>query len=496
MDVKQHFVWWKKITIGLIGILLCVVVDAQVATQTQKVVQPSVKKVLNIQTWQTTNGAHVYFVQAKELPIIDIGVVFDAGSARDELKPGLAQFVSAMLNQGTATLNADQIANRFDAVGAQYGANTDRDKTVVSLRSLVDPKYLDSSVQTYIDLLTHANFPQNAFQRTQQQVLAALQSEDQQPSVIAQKAFVKALYNGQPYGHPVMGTAASVSSITPQDLQNFYKQYYVAKNAQIIIVGDLTSEQANALSGKIAGQMPEGNPAPHLATVKPLTQAIVEHISFPANQTTVYLGELGINSNDPDFFPLMVGNNILGDSGTLSSRLYKEVREKKGLVYGISSVFAPWQVKGPFYIGFQTRTSETQEAIVLAKKVLDNFIQNGPTSQELIAAQKNIIGSFPMGLTSNASIASAVTNIAFYHLPLNYLDTYREKIAAVTSQQIQDTFKRRIHPNSMVLVTVGENASASGANESPIANTNSAQVPQSSASAPPAPSTNANTQQQ
>ncbi len=411
--------------------------------------------VLLIQKWKTNNGAEVYYVHTPQLPMVDIQVVFAAGSSRDNNKPGIAQFTNSILNEGSATLNADQIATNFDNVGAIYSADVDRDMATVGLRSLVDPKFLNPALQTFATVLSSPSFPPNAFERVQKQLLIAIDQDMQSPMNVAKNAFYQTVYGNQPYGHPVLGTKGSVSKLTANDLQNFYKQYYVAKNAMIAIVGNIDEARAKAIAEQVIGKLPAGDAAPPLPIAKPLQEAANKSIKFPSQQTTVILGQVGINQKDPDYFPLLVGNHILGGSG-LVSQLVEEVRAKHGLVYGIMSGFAPLEAHGPFAVVFQTRTNETQNALDLTHTTLDDFLKTGPTDQELEAAKKNIIGGFPLTIASNSDIVGQLVNIGFYHLDQNYLDTYRMKVQGVTAQQVRDAMQKHINPKALATITVGE----------------------------------------
>ena len=416
------------------------------------------KPMVKIQHWKTQNGVPVYFVQAKEIPMLDLSVIFDAGSSRDGNFSGVANFTSGMLNEGTKTLNANQIAEQFDDVGANFGSSAGRDMANVSLRSLTAGKYLQPALTTFANVLSGSNFPEKAFERVKKQILVGLQRQQQQPGSIASKAFYKALYGNQPYGHPVSGSTDSVNKITRGDLENFYKQYYVAHNAIVVMVGNLSKSQAEVIAQQVVAGLPEGQKASPLPLAKANTGE-VEHISFPSEQTHVAIGQVGINRKNPDYFPLLVGNYILG-GGSLVSRLFNQVRDKQGLAYSVYSNFSRLRERGPFVIRLQTRNAKAENAIEITQQVVGNFITKGPTAKELDAAKKNIIGSFPLGIASNASIMGNVANIAYYHLPLDYLDTYVKKINAVTIKQIKLAFQKYLHPESFVIVTVGNNKKA------------------------------------
>jgi zinc protease len=414
----------------------------------------SSKPVLNIQHWQTSNGAKVFFVQTPEIPMVKINVVFSAGSSRDGDKPGLAELTNTMLDQGTKTLNADQIAQKFDDVGANFGTTVNRDMAVVSLQSLTDPKYLNPALQVFTDVLTAPNFPQQAFSRTQKQTLNAIAEQQQIPDAVAKNAFYAATYDNLPYAHPTIGTQQSVSNLTANNLQNFYKNYYVAKNAMVTIVGALDRQQAETIANQLTNNLSSGEAAPSILLAPSLTQANQQHIKFPSAQTNILVGQIGINYQDPNYFPLLVGNYVLGGA-PLTSRLFNEVREKRGLAYSVGSSFVPLYARGPFVIVLQTRNTESGEALKIVNDTMNDFIKQGPTENELAITKKKIINGFPLTLASNDAISNYLIAIGFYQLPLNYLDTYRQKVDAVTTQQIKDAFQQAVHPDRMVTVMVG-----------------------------------------
>ncbi len=410
--------------------------------------------VLDIQHWTTANGAQVLFVETHELPMLAIQIAFNAGSARDGEQYGIAQFTNAMLEEGTETLTADQIADAFDDVGAKFSASVSKDMAIVCLHSLTQKKLLSSALNTFADVLTQPTFPEQAFHRVQKQILSAIVEQQQQPLVIANDAFWQELYGSLPYGHSVLGTSQSIQALTPKDLQTFYQNYYVAKNAVVTLVGNVTLKEAKLIIDHVISKLPSGVKAATLPAISISNSAKTKHIDFPSAQTNILIGQIGIARDDQDYFSLSVGNFILGQS-PLTSELFQEVRNKRGLAYSIGSAFASLQTQGPFCIVLQTRTEEAKQAIKVTRKTLARFIKRGPTKKQLDAAKQSIIGRFPLQLASNDGILSVLTVIGFYHLPLDYLDTYRSKISAVTLEQIRDAFKHHIRLKKMITVTVG-----------------------------------------
>jgi zinc protease len=407
-----------------------------------------------IQHWTTGNGARVYFVAAPELPMVDIRVVFDAGSARDGKLPGLAMLTNGMLEEGAGKLDADAIAERFDSLGARFSASSERDMAIVGLRSLTKPKLLEPALQTFALLLGQPSVPPDALERVRRQMLIGLQSEEQDPGDIANKAFYSTLYGSHPYGSHPAGSVESINAMSRQEVLDFHRRYYVGRNAVVAIVGAVSREEAAHLAEQAVGALPAGEAAPALPAVSPLKQAIAKHIDHPSTQTHVLMGQPGVHRGDADYFPLYVGNHILGGSG-LVSRLSEEVREKRGLSYSVYSYFLPMRVAGPFVLGLQTRNESTGEALKVLRQTLSAFAERGPTEEELLAAKKNITGGFPLKIDSNSDILGYIAMIGFYGLPLNYLDTFNSRVEAITATQIRDAFARRVQPEKMVTITVG-----------------------------------------
>lgn len=407
-----------------------------------------------IQNFTTTKGGRVYFVPTAGLPLIDIRMVFDAGSARDGAKFGLASLTSSMLENGAGSWDADTIAQRLENVGALLGTGVSRDSAYLSLRSLTYPDKLEPALETAIEVLAHPRFEQKDFEREKNRTLLGIKQLGEDPGEIAEIAFMKALYGDHPYAHPSEGLKETVESLTRDDLAAFHQKTYTIKNGILVIVGDLQRPQAEAIADKLFAALPEGEAQPALPEPTPKTTAETVKTPFPSEQTHVFSGQLGMKVNDPDYFPLYIGNHILGGSG-LVSRIMEEVREKRGFAYSAYSYFQPLRVAGPYQIGLQTKNSQTEEALKVANQTVRDFIQNGPTDQEIDAARKNIIGGFVLRLDSNQKLAGEVANIAFYNRPLDYLDTFTQKVQAVTREDIKRAFKARINPDQMQTVLVG-----------------------------------------
>ncbi|MDO9161855.1 MAG: pitrilysin family protein [Methylococcaceae bacterium] len=414
-----------------------------------------------IENWQTPQGSRVFYVHTEGLPMVDIQVAFDAGSARDDYQFGLASLTSSLLDTGAGPWNADDIAQRFESVGANFGTGISRDMAWVSLRTLTDKPLFDKALDTAQAILAKPSFNQADFEREKNRTLAGLKQEEESPGELAGIAFFNTLYGDHPYAHPTDGTIVTVSGFSVDDLRNFYRKYYVAANAIVVIVGDLSKQQAEQTAEKLLKDLPVGQKPAPIPDVSALQKSSQQHIEFPSAQTHVLVGLPGSYRKDPDYFSLYVGNHILGGGG-LVSKLFDEVREKRGLAYGASSSFAPLAKPGPFIVSLQTRNDQTTQALQVVNQTLNDYINNGPTEAELTAAKQNITGGFAMRFDTNKELVSYVAMIGFYDMPLDYLDKFQQNVEQVTVASIKDAFKRRVKPKLLQTITVGQAAGKSG----------------------------------
>ena len=417
--------------------------------------QASVAKSFETAQWQTKNGTKVIFYQAMEVPMLDISIAFRAGSAYDQENFGLSALTARLLNQGSNGVSAKIIAEKLADTGAQYEEENNQDMIVFNLKTLTTPDALKKANETYASIISHPDFPESSFQREKNQQLMAITQAQESPDEIANQTFFQLLYKKHPYAHPINGTKESVSALTILQVRDFYHQYFVSSNAVIVLVGAIDQPLAHQLAEAIIKDLPIGQKALETPKATALTEEMNIEVRFPSSQTILRLGQLGITHHDENYFPLMVGNYILG-GGALVSRLANELREKRGLTYGVYSQFSPMPGIGPFLISLSTRHSQTKEAIDITRKTLRSFVQTGPNEHELLAAKQYLTGSFPLSLASNRSIANMLLKVAFYHLPENYLETYVERINAVRINDIKMAFQQQIIPTKMLEITIGK----------------------------------------
>jgi zinc protease len=423
----------------------------------------SASAAIPIQHWTQPSGAQIYFVQSETLPIIDMRVDFDAGGRREAAdKAGLAAVTADMTSKGIEAKDGDpaldenQLGEAWADLGADFGSGASSDRMSFSLRSLTYPDILPKAVSLAARQLGEPAFPEDVWQRERQRLQASIREANTRPGTIAYKAYAAAVYGTHPYGYEM--TEESLARIQVADMRQFYRMLEPCR-AKVSIVGAVTRQQADQLATQFLSHLPAAKEGkcealPAVPEVAALTAPVVKEIPFASAQAHVLMGQPGYKRSDPDYFPLLVGNYILGGSA-LVSRLPLEVREKRGLSYSVSSNFSPGLHAGAFTISLQTRPDQAKEALQVSRDVLARYVAEGPTEVEMKAAKDFLIGGFPLLIDSNRKLLENVANIAWNNLPLNYLDTWTAHVQAVTIADVKAAFARKLHPDRMVTVIVG-----------------------------------------
>jgi zinc protease len=409
--------------------------------------------VLPIEHWKTSQGVRVYFVAAPAIPMLDLQIDFDAGSRFDtRAKAGVASLTNSMLGKGAAGINEAQIAEGFANVGAERGGAAGDDRASLNLRTLTSEPERSAALALFTQLLNNPNFPEAVLKREKERIVQSIRESESKPETIANKTFSRLLYGQHPYGFDA--DAATVAAISAEDLKQFYQNYYTRDRAVVSMIGAITRAQAEQIAEQLTTQLkPQGAPA---ATLLPISKpaSVDRRIEHPATQSHIFVGTTSIARGNPDYFALLVANYTLGGGGFVS-RLYNEVREKRGLAYSVYSYFSLQSQEGPFTIGLQTQREQTETALAVVRETVAKFAASGPTQAEVEAAKNNLIGGFALRIDTNRKILDNVAAVGFYQLPLNYLDTWTDQIKAVTQAQASAVFRKYIDPTALVTVVVG-----------------------------------------
>lgn len=409
---------------------------------------------LEIERWETTEGLRVLYAPAPALPMLDIRLTLDAGSARDGEQHGLASLVSALLRDGTAAWDTDHLAERFESVGAEFSTSAARDMGIVSLRTLTEADWQATAIDTLVQVLAAPAFREADLERRVRQMLQALQRERQEPGTLASRQFYALLYAGHPYANPPSGREETLADLHTTAVTAFYRQYYVAANATLALTGAISRADAHALAQRIAQALPQGERAPALPPVVPPAEPIVARVAFPSEQAHLLMGVAVLRRGDPDHYALSVANHVLGGGG-FTSRLFDTVRNQRGLAYSVFSSLQPMAAEGPFLINLQTGADQVEAARAVVEEEWRRWHQEPIAETELAATVANLVGGFPLRLASNRDIVANLGMMGFYDLPTEYLREHNDQIRAVTSAQAHAAVQRRLPPAALVTVIVG-----------------------------------------
>ncbi|MEO7241404.1 MAG: pitrilysin family protein [Variovorax sp.] len=361
-----------------------------------------------------------------------------------------------------AAMDQNALGEAWADLGASFNIGAGGERLSFTLRTLADPLLLGKAVTLASRQIGDPSFPADVWMRERERVSAALREADTKPATVASHAFAKAVYGDHPYA--IRTTPESLARIDVADMRAEYHRTAQPCRAKLTLVGAVTRAQAESIALALLSRLPQDacTALPPVPDVASLTAAKNERIPFDSAQAHVLIGQPGYKRSDPDHFALILGNYVLGGGGFVS-RLTDEVREKRGLSYSVYSYFAPGLEAGAFRIGLQTRPDQAEEAVKVSKSVLARFVAEGPTEAELQAAKDNLIGGFPLLLDSNRKLLGNIANIAWYDLPLNYLETWTARMNAVTVADVKAAFERKLQPERMVTVVVGAKSEAAAA---------------------------------
>ena len=405
------------------------------------------------------NGLTVLVIEQHALPIVQAHALIKAGSAQDlPDKPGLANLVAGLLDEGTTTRSARQIAEQIEFVGGSLATKATEDFSTASVRVL--KKDLKLGFELLADIMLRPAFLEAELERVRSMTQAQLLSEQDDPGLVAAKAFNQVVFQGHPYRWPVAGTEESLTNISRSDVQTFHAREYVPNQTILVIVGDVTVEQARALVEQYFGAWKPGTAAARaVGAPAPIEKPVTKFIEKDLTQATIIVGHLGISRTNPDFYPVLVMNYILGGGG-FSSRLMDEIRDNQGLAYGVGSSFNATLMPGAFLVSLQTRNEASNQAIAGVLHELERIRKAPVTEGELADAKAYLMGSFPLRLDTTAKLAEVASQVEFYGLGLDYFTEYPRWIEKVTKEDVLRVAEKYLHPDRYALVLVGNLAQA------------------------------------
>ncbi|HKX82755.1 MAG TPA: pitrilysin family protein [Pyrinomonadaceae bacterium] len=431
--------------------------EAMIAEQTAKLPKagPDPKFALPpIEKTKLSNGMDLWMVEQRELPIVSMNMVFRTGSSNEpEKKTGVASITSQLLDDGTTTRSAGDIANQLQSIGANIGSFSGWDSTTVSLQTLT--KNLDKGIEIYADVVQNPAFPEKEVESLRGRLLVGLRQQKSNPNAISDVVYNKVLYGSHAYGRS--NTEASLKAISRNDFVGYYGSTYRPNNATLIVVGSFDKLALKAQLEKAFGGWKGGDvSAKDLGTPRSLDKAGIYLVDRPNSaQSVVSVGQVGVDRMNPDYYPIIVMNTILG--GGFTSRINMNLREDKGYTYGARSGFSFRRGAGPFSAGGDIQTAVTKEAIVEFMKELNDIRGGRPVTQkELDYNKQSLIRRYPSGFETVGAISNQLANLVTYGLADSYFNEYIAKVNAVTIEDVDRVAKKYLDPSKMAIVIVGD----------------------------------------
>ena len=402
-----------------------------------------------------SNGLQVIAVPHHEQPAISMRIIVRAGAAQDpDTRPGLAAFAAALLDQGTTTKTAAQVAQAIDSIGGALGVGAGSD--LIDINAAVLRDSLSVGLDLLADVTRNPAFAADEIERQRQQMVAAMRVSAEDPDYIAGTVFDRLVYGFHPYGKPDSGTPASLSAISRADLQAFHKRWFGANNAILAIVGDVPPEAAFKEAQRAFGAWGrvDADEAGKMPDVPSATRRVVVIDRPGAVQTEIRVGHVGLPRKHRDFLALDIAMKILGGEG--GNRLHRVLRSERALTYGAEAVVHALRESGDLVANTDTRSETTTEALRLIVDEFSRIRRERVHPRELADAQAYLTGSFPLTIETPGAIALQVLNAVFYGLDLQELQTYRERVNSLTPEDIQRVAQQYLYPDRLSIVLVGD----------------------------------------
>ena len=406
----------------------------------------------NIERVVSPGGIEAWLVRDATIPLVAMDFAFTGGANQDpEVKPGVSYLTAALLDDGAGELDAKAFAQRIEENAVQLRFSSGRDNFQGSVRLLRDR--MDQGLDLLRLALTQPRFDNDALERVRAQAVSSLRRETTNPNSISNRVWWKTAFPSHPYGRPTNGTLESVPTITREDLRDYHSRVLTRATLKVAVVGDIDAATLGPLLDRVFGALPAKGQLNTLppARIQDVGRRIVVDLDVP--QAVLSFGGQGLARKDPDFIPAFVVNHILG-GGSFSSRLYNEVREKRGLAYGVSSYLLPLDRAALFTGGTQTSNDSAGEALKIIEAEIRRMASEGPTEDELAKAKAYLKGSFPLRFDTSSKIASQLLQIQIEDLGIDYINKRNSLIDAVTIQDARRVAKR-LADGGMLVTVVG-----------------------------------------
>jgi zinc protease len=406
-----------------------------------------------VKTLVSPGGVEVWHVESNVVPLIAVAFVFEGGSAHDPAdRPGVAQMLARLLDEGAGEYNSDAFQERLAGRAIELSFNAGNDAIGGSLKTLV--KHADEAFELLRLALAEPRFDQDAIERVRAQTIAGLRYQQNDPGVMATRRFFEEGFAGHPYGRPTSGTPESVAAITRDDLVALHRAIITRGRVKVAVVGAIDAERLAVLVDKAFGALPDAKPLGLVepTTLRQLGARFVVDLDVP--QSVIRFGTQGVPWRDPGFIPAYVLNHILG-GGAFTSRLFQEVREKRGLAYSVGTSLVSYRSAAMTWGYTATKNERVGEAMQVISDEIMRLKQEGPTDEELQKAKDYLVGSYALGFDTSTKIAHTMVQIAFEGLGVDYIARRNALVAAVSQEDIHTAAERLFGDGRMLTVIAG-----------------------------------------
>lgn len=427
--------------------------DSQLTSLAQLDILDAAHRSLNVEQWVTANGTQVLFAPVPQLPMFDLVLDFDAGSARDGHQPGLAAATLGMLEEGLSDMDAAAIAETFDALGARLANDIGRDYATLSLRCLSSATQRERAVALLARLLSEPLLAEQPLEQIKGQLLNGLYQRYLDPEQRLKDTAHRELYAGHPYALPSFGRTATVKTLEARDLQAFHQRYYTARNLRISLVGNLTRTEAEVLVEHLTAMLPAGERAGEIAIPDVYGGNTLRIATAGGSNTQLLIALPAVERSHPDYPALALGNRLFG--GGRQGWLYQELRARRGLAYSVASSFEPLAGQGWYRVQWSIAAAYAEASQDRVRALLQQFLQDGPQSSEVQLAQQQAIAAAPLEAASNAQILKRLVTVNRYGLALPQVEDQAWDVRELTATQIRDAMARALDPSTLLQASLG-----------------------------------------
>lgn len=419
---------------------------------------PVARAAVEIQEVKTDSGLTAWLVEDYTVPIIAVRFSFTGGSTQDPAgKEGLTNLMSGLFDEGAGEFDSEVFQQKLDETGVEIGFSATRDAVYGQMRTLAEER--DNAFEFLRLALNEPRFDQAPVDRIRAQIITAIQSEMRDPMKQGTDAFRKAVYGDHPYARLVNGTVESLQSITQDDLRDLHKRSFARSNLHVAVVGAIDAETLKVELDRAFSALPEKAQLSEIAHVEPKLDQVVEY-NYPLPQTMIHMTFTGLDREDPEYFAAVMMNHILG-GGTFTSRLWEEVREKRGLTYGVSSALSNGDYSNSMVVSTSTRADRAEETLEVIRAEINRIIEDGVTEEELQKAKTYVIGSYPINnLDSSSAVARTLLGLQEEKLGIDYIERRADYINAVTTEQVKAVAKRLLTAEPAILLVGPEKEAA------------------------------------